>query len=602
MLAQIWLARGRAERAPAHGRDCGWERPAAVPVGCRNAAPTSAWGGSGPVDRVPRGPGALRAVSVRCSTVTARFVLLVAIAASAGCAAVDTATGPAAVGCAADDTATGPAAVGCAADDTSTIPGRAQQTTVIGRALDSHGEPLRDSKLPVYVGTTGCGEHRTTHRLGVVRQTDASGRFAFDVVPDNAHETVGWLAFNWTFDAPPEAVVPIAVRGGTVDVGDVQLGLPFASRLSNAQAADLLRRWCSQNRVMRDHIEHVLVEASRRSATFWIPVLSELWQYRERHDPAKVRGDLEMLTTMRRLQGKPDPLQLEVVDAVPLTAVALDDACVTIRLVNRDVDGATFTFTDGGDYRSGRLERWAIEAVDVGGRQVRRATFDSWMDGGGSSRDANLAPGEWRQVRLRLSQYLAPLAPGKYRIRVRYHNEDTIADEKSFEWRIAACSAEIPLSVTSHKIRLTAAERATFMEQIGALDEAAPVLLLDAASAGTALDIPDPTTPEERLLAAGWTAVPVLIGALEDPGTSTRRRAWVLALLYDVTGLPNPNLEHGAVGDAKLMIVPRTTSSGVGIGGGFGSLTGSGGPSREAQDRLIARWRELRRLVEVDDR
>jgi hypothetical protein len=421
------------------------------------------------------------------------------------------------------------------------------------------------------------------------------GRFAFCVAPGDGSEVEAWVGIEWSSLAPPQLVVPVPLDGTVLDLGDAKLdGRPFASRLDDAQAEQLLRRWSEggwRSGTLREFFENLLVEVSRRSPPRWVPVLRSL-----------SGDDLEMLTVLRRLQGQPDPLQIEVVHDMPITVTAPGSCAITARLVNRDVEGKAFAFTDGGGYRSGRLERWNIEATDATGHPVRRADFDSWMGGGGMSMHARLAPGESRQVDLQLHHYLGAMPPGEYRLRIRYHDDVSIADEPSCEWLVTSCSAEIPLRVVPRRISLPDAERVNLRTNLEALNADAPVLILDAASAGQGLRIENPATPAERLLAAGWDAVPVLLDALNDPQLELGRRAWVLALLYDITGLLSPNLEPDAIGNATLVILGRATSNGVVVAGGGGSRTSQSGPSAEAQAKMTARWMSLRSLVAVESR
>jgi hypothetical protein len=44
-----------------------------------------------------------------------------------------------------------------------------------------------------------------------------------------------------------------------------------------------------------------------------------------------------------------------------------------------------------------------------------------------------------------------------------------------------------------------------------------------------------PASPQGRLLAMEWKAVPALILTLEDPNLSYRKRGWILSLLYSIT-------------------------------------------------------------------
>ena len=166
---------------------------------------------------------------------------------------------------------------------------------------------------------------------------------------------------------------------------------------------------------------------------------------------------------------------------------------------------------------------------------------------------------------------------------------------------MVSTSEVIALRVTPRKIAMTKAEAAELRARFEALDPNTPVLLFDAGSAGKELRIESPQSPEEHLLGAGWRAVPILLEALEDERTTIGRRAWALALLYDITGLVNPESEWNAIASAVFVILPRSiASSGLQVGGGSGTRTTAEPPNPTDQAKLIERWRQLRGLIEVD--
>jgi hypothetical protein len=203
-------------------------------------------------------------------------------------------------------------------------------------------------------------------------------------------------------------------------------------------------------------------------------------------------------------------------------------------------------------------------------------------------------------AQLRLLQYVGPLAPGEYRLRILYHDQVCIAPPEHHDARVVSTSEGIALHVTPRRISTTAAEQRSLRARFAALEPEAPVLLLDAASAGTDLGIDHPTTDAEHILAASWHAVPVLLDAIADEDTSVGQRAWGLALLYDITGLVDPGLEPHAIGAARMVGLPRhIASSDVHILGSWGARSTDHPPAAADQARLIEQWRSLRGLIEV---
>jgi hypothetical protein len=141
--------------------------------------------------------------------------------------------------------------------------------------------------------------------------------------------------------------------------------------------------------------------------------------------------NLELLTALRRAQGKPDPLQIEISLVDPKTISMEPQApAVQARITNVDAEKQPVHFTRGGDYRGGRRERWRATLTDEWGRAVRDSNFQSWIGGG----IASLGPFEFGAVdadghAFDLRRYVAPARSGKYRLQLFYHNQLNLADE-----------------------------------------------------------------------------------------------------------------------------------------------------------------------------
>ena len=206
--------------------------------------------------------------------------------------------------------------------------------------------------------------------------------------------------------------------------------------------------------------------------------------------------------------------------------------------------------------------------------------------------------GESLSAAFRLLHYVSPLSPGEYSLRLVYDDNETIAPPDEYEDLVVAKSDMVPLSVKQRRVALSDAEVDQLTQQFRLLDPEEPVLLLTYGSAGVNPVIPSPQHPVEFLLAAGWKAVPVLLDVLDDEATTPPMRAWALALLYDITGLVDPESVPGAIGSATYSGFGRRVG-GIGISGAFGYRAGSG-LDPDDQEQLIARWRELRSLVEVE--
>ena len=76
--------------------------------------------------------------------------------------------------------------------------------------------------------------------------------------------------------------------------------------------------------------------------------------------------NLELLTALRRIQKKPDPLVVVLEAKGPLEATPLSLPRLKVAFKNVDCEKAAAGFTDGGEYRSGRQARWRVVAQRPG--------------------------------------------------------------------------------------------------------------------------------------------------------------------------------------------------------------------------------------------
>jgi hypothetical protein len=160
--------------------------------------------------------------------------------------------------------------------------------------------------------------------------------------------------------------------------------------------------------------------------------------------------NLELLTALRRAQGKPDPLKIEVSMADP-ARLGIDGhaSVVQASITNVDAGGETVHFTRGGDDRGGRRERWRVLLIDDQGRRARDSNF-SPFNGGGL---ATVGPFAYGQVdrdghAFDLRRYVAPSHSGKYQLQLLYHNEFSLANEPDVSGLIVTKSE--PIKVIIH--------------------------------------------------------------------------------------------------------------------------------------------------------
>lgn len=156
--------------------------------------------------------------------------------------------------------------------------------------------------------------------------------------------------------------------------------------------------------------------------------------------------NLDLLTALRRAQGKPDPLKIQVeLPTKTFDGKIVDFPLVFARLKN--VDDEAIGFSRGGDYRGGRSERWRVHLIDEAGHQVGDSNFLSLM-GGGLIGGLHLKPGEtydspfWIDAR----SYVRPPKSGRYTLQL-VHTQSHIADEPDLTGMIVWKSDPVPVIV-----------------------------------------------------------------------------------------------------------------------------------------------------------
>ena len=250
-------------------------------------------------------------------------------------------------------------------------------------------------------------------------------------------------------------------------------------------------------------------------------------------------SNLDLLTALRRVQNRPDPLRILVAGKLERTYSLEESPRFTLLITNLDEEKQTVHgFTDGGDYRSGRLGRWRFEVHDEKGKMLPIKSPFGFM-GGGIFQRQTLEYGESWETELPLESYVDIAAPGKYTMRVFYHNEIAIVDCGDISDLITSHSAEIKLEVRPIRVWVTEKQRQEARKWIAELPDAGPVKM---ELGGLVEDekFLDPKSAPGRLQWMGTSAVPDLVDAAVKPSLKPAQRAWVLGLLFAITGHNNP--------------------------------------------------------------
>jgi len=322
------------------------------------------------------------------------------------------------------------------------------------------------------------------------------------------------------------------------------------------------------------------------------------------HRPA----NLEILTALRRVQGLPDPLCITV-SKPPLEASFPRLPVYLVRIENVDVEGESVWFTDGGNHHGGRRARWRMDVTDSNGKSI--GIRESWPSGGGgTSLSRALEKGEcWGRrhpdaepddvpdpVPLPAEHYVELFEPGEYTVRIQYHNEKPIAAELDVSELVLTTSAPLRFQYRPLSVELGPSTRQRIKEMVDQVLREPLILLFDRPYDPTMKFFGEPSSGCEALFRCGWQALPVLVETLDAAGCTAHQRAWMLAMLYNITGLLDPRGYDAALGAWQASKLRAKT-------GGFvvrlGAGGDGGGPVRESQEALIKKWRQLARMIRV---
>ena len=321
--------------------------------------------------------------------------------------------------------------------------------------------------------------------------------------------------------------------------------------------------------LLRKHFDSLMTQKFKR------------YEGQEEPDPGSF-FNLELLTALRRIQKQPDPLSIFVeTGGRPITAKSLSLPTLKVTIKNVDVGKQDVGFTEGGEYRTGRQARWRLQVVGEKGDVVEARRQRGILFSGGVFGEVVLKYGESWETVLDVRKFIESPLPGRYQLQVLYHNTKTIADEDEISNLVVSKSALIPFVVEPSVIVLTDEDSRTARSLIAGI---APTEKLKVA-AGTygpwAHALISPESPQGKLLAMGLKAVPSLIESLQSKKASLETRAWMLSLLFSITGENDPR--YGlALGNYDYMVGPWQVWGGppgkpASGGWGFSGMNSSSG-------------------------
>lgn len=297
---------------------------------------------------------------------------------------------------------------------------------------------------------------------------------------------------------------------------------------------------------------------------------------------------LSELTARRRSEGRPDPARVRVLGPRVLRPTFPELPVLQVLVEHTDSEPFRITW-DGG--RPGLLHTdLRLEPEDPGAAwgTLERPFFQKWTPRqesivvtpgtvlGSSRRDDPPGTSPRHPLGISMHGFAEEAAPSPVRFRVLYAGRRFFGEGPMRPEDVPVSSEELELRWQTLWVAVGAEERAKWLADLDRVIEL-PVVRLDRVARNGA---------RERLLAAGPRLLPVLLDELlEERRTSRHRRAWLLALLFDISGLLDPRVDRG-------------TAKGPLGAYHDGDSRHDGGPAEGAQRDLAERWRALTPLVQ----
>lgn len=355
--------------------------------------------------------------------------------------------------------------------------------------------------------------------------------------------------------------------------------------------SDLLR---SKSFVYQFEYEPILTEIVFRGGEDWARFLTqELNELNQRvfvsesgNPQLDTRGDqynLELVTALRRIEGKPDPLSVEVElpDSHSLTPFNLPK--IVVRIKNRDTQDLGVQI--GGNYRSGRQTRWLAEltGAKANGRVIKRFGM-----GGGISTMRFLKPGDSWETELILRHIVEVDVPGEYQLEVKYSNQQTILNEDSTTGLIVFSSEPKKLVVLPAAIENDSKIDERVAELVKAFDDAVLPHVIDGIYGDWSAEFLPERSPQSEICKIGLNAVPELIRQLDQKDPTSRAK--ILGLLYSITGQKDPRYP-GVIGEYQYVAAGWEMRNSVQVSQNSGQVD-SGPIELAAQEQFINAWND----------
>jgi hypothetical protein len=349
--------------------------------------------------------------------------------------------------------------------------------------------------------------------------------------------------------------------------------------------------------------------------------------------------ELLLLSAVNKAKKLPDPLPVVIKGDAKREVTFPEMPVFEVAIVNRHPEKREVAWQEGGNYRHGRRESFSFEVRRDDG-EVMPVVPPKYGIGGGIISFIELKNGEEWTNKLPLASYIKRLPAGKYNVRAAYafgHDIGMLPDKSA---TFMCLSRSVDLVVSRRTVRLSSAERVQADRWCHALPTDQPVKILEGSKdkgskARVGLTIGKqsfevttgiydkeihgkfiaPESPPGQILQLEWKAVPSLIGVLEDKKLKPVQRAWVVALLYSITGENNPfgegeddlygqmlaDMDGGPLGPCEVFTAGWSVLDAKGQGGYSPDQkrSVSGKINAEQQAKLTQQWIAWKKNIDV---
>jgi hypothetical protein len=509
----------------------------------------------------------------------------------------------------------------------------------LARLVDEDGQPVSGQELEFSVRRIHPDGKDDGENVGVTTGRDGRVRFTLvDETPDGGTRYIDihvpWYAkasslhqAGCRFDMTPK------FGPGVHELGDVVLHVPGSGKclrsVPDSELERIYRDACDRKPFSSDALhdkDTCLTEMIRRGGSHWTAFIAaelegarpdpdEFNEPDESDAPAKPKSvcrNPRLLTALRRVQHRPDPVLLEVEGAPVIETVFPEVPALAYRFKNVDDGGETLCL--GNFDRGTTSSRIEVRGADGSIVDVRRESRVIHSIQGMVSSDP-IAPGASLGCGAELDEATFFPKAGDYRVRLHHHaswHDFNQANDLLDGW-ICERSEEFTIRVRPHGIALSPGDRRRLRERFDAIALESPVILVSNPWHPDAEYTAPASTPEDDLFRAGWNAVPVLLDVLDRGDASIQARAWALALLSDITGLHQPDVtgfKRRSADDSEELAFGRYRAPlcwpGVMLPEGWfdtsdGRIAGPKLPDKTQQEVLIRRWQETRKSFDIHE-